>query len=211
MFSLVKALSVLPEIYRGRFVDIDREVNLAYEKYPFPWPSEKPYSEYSPQDISSKRDESIASLRVFLREFRVIESTIKDKVVFDLGAGVGWDAMALASCGAKQVYAFDNSSASVAHGQRFAECLGLKNVTYVRTSLYEVGDHSQGGSSPRLRSTSPGTGHLCRVKAGYRTLAHSLPILDEAWVLQVLQQSSGVDARRCGHRKTHRCGHQGFP
>ena len=138
MHNIVEKLYVIPEIYRGRFVDIDKEINLAYEKYPFPWPSEKPYAAYALEDMVCKRDESVTALRGFLREFRVDEGSIRGKVVLDLGAGVGWDAMALAFCGAGQVYAIDNSMSSVTHGRRFAHLLGLKNVSFVRTSLYEI-------------------------------------------------------------------------
>jgi len=138
MRSIVEKLFVLPEIYRGRFVDIDKEVNLAYEKYPFPWPSEKPYTAYSMEDIVRKKDENMLSLRVFLKEFRVSEDSLKGKVVLDLGAGVGWDSICLASWRASRVYAIDNSQSSIAHGRRFADRLGLKGVSFVQTSLYEI-------------------------------------------------------------------------
>ena len=136
--SILEKLSVLPEIYRGRFVDIDNEVNRAYEKYPFPWPSEKSYDAYSLEDIVRKKEEYVLSLRRFLREFRVNEDSLRGKVVLDLGSGVGWDSIAMASFGAKQVYAMDNSRSSIAHGRRFVERLGLRGISFVRSSLYEI-------------------------------------------------------------------------
>ena len=139
MLSLLQKLSVIPDIYKGRFIDMDREINLAYQKYPFPWPSEKQYDRYSLEDILAKKRESETLFKEFMRDFHVDEGFFAGKAVLDLGAGVGWDAIVVASAGAKSVCAVDNSLTSVEHGRRFAQQLNLSNVHMIRSSLYDIG------------------------------------------------------------------------
>jgi 2-polyprenyl-3-methyl-5-hydroxy-6-metoxy-1,4-benzoquinol methylase len=137
-FRVVRCLSVIPQVYKGEFVDIDREIQLAYERYPFPWPSEKQYSDYALDDVLAKKDEIAIQFREFLRDIDFDEDCIRGKVVLELGAGVGWDSMALMSCGAKEVFAVDNSISSIEYGRHFAGLLGLKDIHFIQSSLYEI-------------------------------------------------------------------------
>ena len=136
---IAQKLTVLPEIYKGKFADIDQENNRAYQKYPFPWPHEKQYEHYTQEDVLKNLDDKQEALRAFIGEFGLEWPFIKDKVIVDLGAGVGWDALCLARNGAKTVYAVDNSETSLKHGERFARMLGIRNVCFRRSSLYDIG------------------------------------------------------------------------
>lgn len=138
MNHILQKLFVIPSIYKGTFVDIDREINAAYQAYPFPWPNEKQYEQYTKEDALKTLDFSEDALKQFIKQFRLDFSFFKDKVVIDLGAGVGWDAFCLARNGAKSVYAVDNSGSSVKHGERFAQLLGIPNVKFFQCSLYEL-------------------------------------------------------------------------
>jgi 2-polyprenyl-3-methyl-5-hydroxy-6-metoxy-1,4-benzoquinol methylase len=137
-FRVARCLSVIPQIYKGSFVDIDREIQLAYERYPYPWPSEKQYSDYALDDVLAKKDEIETQFREFLRDIDFDQDCIRGKVVLELGAGVGWDSLALMSCGARRVYAIDNSASSIAHGKHFARLLEVDDIHFIQSSLYEI-------------------------------------------------------------------------
>lgn len=139
MSRITQKLKVLPEIYKGNFADIDQENNRAYQKYPFPWPDEKQYEQYTREDVSKNLETRREALTEFVGEYGWALSDLKDKIVVDLGAGVGWDALCFAGSGAKTVYAVDNSEASLKHGERFARMLDVRNVQFCRSSLYDIG------------------------------------------------------------------------
>lgn len=138
MNQIFKKLTVIPSIYQGRFVDIDAEINRAYKKYPFPWPNEKQYGDYAKEDALKTLSCLEMALEEFLHEFELDFDFFKDKVVIDLGSGVGWDSFCIARHGAKFVYAIDNCEISIKHGERFAQMLGVENIKFYRSSLYEV-------------------------------------------------------------------------
>ena len=139
MGRIAQKLKVLPEIYKGNFADIDQENNRAYQRYPFPWPDEKQYEQYTHEDVLKNLESRREALREFIGEFDLGLPFFKDKIVVDLGAGVGWDALCFAGSGAKAVYAVDNSETSLKHGERFARMLGIQNVQFCRSSLYDIG------------------------------------------------------------------------
>jgi len=138
MNQVLQRLVIIPSIYKGNFIDIDQEINRAYQTYPFPWPNEKQYEHYSQEDALKTLDFFERALKEFIERFNLDFDFFKGKVVVDLGAGVGWDALCLARHGAKFVYAVDNSPTSLDHGKRFAQLLGIKNVNFCQHSLYKL-------------------------------------------------------------------------
>ena len=138
MNQLLKKFCIIPSIYKGNFVDIDNEINLAYHAYPFPWPNEKPYEQYTREDVLQTLDMFENSLKQFIEQFGFDLDFFQGKVIVDLGAGIGWDSLCLARLGAKSVYAIDNSPTSLEHGQRFAKLIGLQNIQFCQHSLYTI-------------------------------------------------------------------------
>jgi len=138
MNPILEKLLVIPSIYRGTFLDLDEEHNRAYKAYPFPWPHEKQYECYTKIDVEQRLDEREKAFETFLEDFGLSWKLFENKIVVDLGAGVGWDSLNIARHGAKMVYAIDNSDVSIQHGLRFSELLESKNITLIRYSLYEI-------------------------------------------------------------------------
>lgn len=140
MNKLIETLSIIPSIYQGAFVDIDEEHNRAYKKYPFPWPYDKQYEHYTREDVENTLNLREQALEEFLEQFGLNLKFFENKIVADLGAGVGWDALNMARHGAKIVHAIDRSGISLQHGVRFSDLLDLKNINFHCCSLYEIGD-----------------------------------------------------------------------
>lgn len=146
-WTLVRAL------HRGTACDLDREIRTAYERYPFPYPLDQEYERYGPEECRAKLEQFRGVNADLLRQLGLTPSFAQGRLLWDLGCGVGWRAMAFASEGARAVHAFDASENAIRWGRRFARLLGIGNLHFHPVSLYDLELYEGGGDPDMVFST----------------------------------------------------------
>ncbi len=129
---------LLRDIQRGTACNLDLEIKKAYERYPFPYPLEKGYAQYTTDDAWRMLEGFRRANDEMLCCFGLGVDAFKGRILWDLGAGVGWRAMGFAQAGAREVHAFDVSEQAVALGVHFCNLLNITNVQFHCVSLYHL-------------------------------------------------------------------------
>lgn len=145
--------ALVRDVCRGLACDVDAEIRRAYERYPFPYPLHVDYAAYTTEHARRTLEAFRQSNIQLLRSFGLTTDAIKDRIIWDLGAGVGWRAMGFAADGARAVHAFEVSAPAVELGHRFCRLLGIEAVTFHHLSLYELSPASEASRPDTIIST----------------------------------------------------------
>jgi len=127
------------DVCRGVACDVDLEIRKAYEKYPFPYAVDIDFLQYTPARARQELERfRLAHADLHRRTFGLAPDRLAGRIVWDLAAGTGWRALAMALDGPRELHAFEGSKKAVGFAQHFAQLLGIHNVSFQHLSLFDL-------------------------------------------------------------------------